>query len=63
MINLLCDALRDWPRNMKPLFGYKSGEVKVVMARMMFQVSGFGSGTETRALKLKHENAATKLAG
>jgi hypothetical protein len=63
MINLLYDALRDWPRNMNSFFGYKRGEVKVVTARMMFLVSGFGSGTETLALKLKHENAANKVVG
>jgi hypothetical protein len=52
MINLLCDALRDWPRNMKSLFGYKLGEVKVVTARMMlqfhFQVGNEKSSIETQ---------------
>jgi hypothetical protein len=61
MVNLLCDALRDGPRNMNSLFGYNLGEVKVVTARMMFLVSGFGSGTETLALKLKHEECGDQI--
>jgi hypothetical protein len=61
MINLLCDALRDGPRNMNSLFGYNLGEVKVVTARMMFLVSGFGSGTETLALRLKHEGCGDQI--
>jgi hypothetical protein len=42
MIGLLWRALQDWRRNMSFLFGHKRGEVKVVMARLVFLVSGFG---------------------
>jgi hypothetical protein len=46
---------------MNSLFGYNLGEVKVVTARMRFLVSGFGSGTETLAVKLKHKDCGDQI--